>query len=151
MGFGDHFGTGSAIGGAGLLALSAAFGGLLLLDARRRANSIGAVEARYYSGRLRRRGVVVVLLGLMGAAILFTARIDPQADRDAARLWIGTWLGVLLGALGLLIIAGFDWAANRSYARDRGLELIEQHRETLAEVYARARSHRVGPPDNQET
>ena len=153
MGFGNHAGTWTTIAGASLLLLAATFGGLLAFDYRGRTRASSRIEARYYAGRLRRRGAVVGLLALIGAAMIASTRIDALAGLAEARLWAWTWIGILLGAFAMLVLAGLDWFANRAFARDRGLELIEEHRETLAEVYARARGPRnpEPPPPERET
>lgn len=122
------------IAGLAVLGLALVFGVRQWLEHRRRPGAGSEAEARYNSGQDRRRGLGVTLMGLAATLMLASTRIDPRRSRADARLWIGLWLLVLVLMLVLVVLAGFDWAANRREAHRQRRALEAEQRALLAEA-----------------
>jgi uncharacterized membrane protein YbhN (UPF0104 family) len=122
-----------------LLALSALFAAWLWFQRRGRDEPGSEEDVRYLAGHDRRRFLVAVILAAIGLAMMASTAINPRSGPSAARLWGWTWVGVLALAVSLLVLALVDWVATRAYARIRRLELIEEHRDLLAQALGRGR------------
>jgi hypothetical protein len=108
-------------------------------------------EARHDLGTDLRRFGVSALLGLIGAVMVASTRIDlkvpPPANRDAARLWTWSWLAVLAMLLAVVVLALADWLAARAFAVREAGRLVRDHRALLAEALGRPKP--MAEPDDE--
>jgi len=111
-------------------------------------------DVDHFSRQDRRRGFVALILLLLSAGISFGSRLEPLVDGRTNRLFVQTWLGVLVLIFVLLLLAMFDWFATRTYAR-RHLRSLVRERAQIFKDEMRLRTKRSegrnesGGPDGE--
>lgn len=97
-----------------------------------RRHETDPTEYDFYFRQFRRRLQASAMIGLLGAAIYFGSLISPQASPLAFVLY---WLGVVLLALWLLLLALADAIATRAHLgrlQRRSLSKLGELRRELA-------------------
>jgi hypothetical protein len=128
-----------------LLALAVFFAYRQWAESRARPAVLSPEDRAHFTRKDRRRWLNSLVMATMAALMLATTRIDPRANRAAARISLAMWLGVLLLAVLMLVLALFDWIANFRYARRHRRALRDEHRSILSDL---VRLRRPSTPSN---
>jgi hypothetical protein len=79
-------------------------------------------------------------------------RTDPppaftQEEKDLARLWLLTWIGILLLLFAVIVLAFFDLWSIRRYGRRQLRKLQDDRQAMIARQLRRLRAERNGHDD----
>jgi len=121
---------------AGVLAVTAMLAWMQWREQKSQDDDLSVDDAHYFARRNQRRNLGTSILGLIGAGMFAGSLFDPRANRWA---FLITWLAIGGLVCVLLVLAMFDWTANRAYAR-RHIRLLAAERRAILEVELKRRA-----------
>lgn len=116
---------------ATLVLLAIAFAYRQWLARRDRDMDLSAADHAYFSHQDVRRLVGSVTMLVMAVGMSLGLVIQPRASRADFRVWALLWIGVLVLACFLLILALVDWYAIRLYAGRHRRALVAERLEAI--------------------
>jgi hypothetical protein len=116
------------------------------LDQRGRGESLSEEDRAHFTRQDVRRWVVSFVMLLLAAAIFAGSRMDAKVEGRPNLWFVGTWGGVFLLVILLLVFALVDWLATQSFARRHRGAIVREGLEILRdEMRLRARKPANGP------
>lgn len=101
---------------------------------------LSAEDATHFTRQDVRRGLVAVILGIVGLGIFADSLVEPRTAGRANPLFLLIWLSIFLLLAALPVLAAIDWLATRRYAR-RQIRALAQERMEILREELRLRSH----------